>query len=112
LFGFTEWCSAVTNNGNVESCQKAEEWDWTQYKPAGIDGSKFYTYLFMAEIASFCALAIWFIIAILSGRNFKRRLFQARAAQYYFTDDRMVYPAPMQEIPVYEMKSEQGSRYL
>ena len=52
------------------------------------------------------------MIAILSGRNFKRRLFQARAAQYYFTDDRMVYPGPMQEIPVYEMKSEQESRYL
>ena len=32
------------------SCKDAEKWDWTQYKPAGIDGSKFYTFLFMAEV--------------------------------------------------------------
>ncbi|XP_020620247.1 transmembrane protein 179B-like [Orbicella faveolata] len=112
VIGFTEWCSSVTNNGNVESCQNAEKWDWTQYTPADIDGSKFYTYLFMAEVASFCVVVIWFIIVILSGRNFKQRLLQARAAQYYITDGRMVYPVPIQEIPVYEIKSEQGSRYL
>ncbi|KAL9954322.1 hypothetical protein ACROYT_G041843 [Oculina patagonica] len=112
VMGFTEWCNSVTNNGNVESCQKAEKWDWTQYTPADIDGSKFYTFLFMAEIASFCAVVIWFIVVILSGRNFKRRLLELRAAEYYLTDDRIVYPPPIQEIPVYEVKSERGSRYL
>ena len=32
------------------SCQKAEKWDWAHYTPADIDGSKFYTYLLMAEV--------------------------------------------------------------
>ena len=34
----------------IFSCKEAEKWDWNLYTPAGIDGSKFYTYLFMAEV--------------------------------------------------------------
>ena len=72
--------------------------------------------LSLPQIASFCAVVIWFVIVILSGRNFKQRLLEAKAAKYHLTDKRMVYSPPnVQEIPVYpvyEFQSERGSRYM
>ncbi|CAH3177287.1 unnamed protein product [Porites evermanni] len=114
VIGLTEWCNSVENNGNVESCKDAEKWDWTLFSPTGIDGSKFYTHLFMAEIASIASVVIWFIILILSGRNFKQSLLNVRAAEYYLNEERMsyMYPPPIQDIPVYEVKSDGGSRFL
>ena len=35
------------------SCKEAEKWNWPSYTPSGMDGSKFYTYLFMAEVINF-----------------------------------------------------------
>jgi len=119
VIGLTEWCSSIENDGNAESCEEAEKWEWSIYTPAGLDGSKFYTYLFMAEIASICSTVIWFIIVVLSGRNFKQGLFNARAAEYYLAEERMhymyppaLYPPAIQDIPIYEVKSDGGSRYL
>ena len=35
------------------SCKEAEKWNWLSYTPSGMDGAKFYTYLFMAEVINF-----------------------------------------------------------
>lgn len=35
------------------SCKEAEKWDWLSYTPTGMDGAKFYTYLFMAEVINY-----------------------------------------------------------
>lgn len=112
ITGFNKWCNSVTNNGNIERCKNAERWDWTVYRPVGIDGRSFYTHLFIAEVASYSALGIWFIITVFSGRNFKKSLFEMKASEYYITDERMAYSSPIQEIPFYEVTSDRGSRYL
>ncbi|XP_068731530.1 transmembrane protein 179B-like [Montipora capricornis] len=116
VIGFTKWCNSVENNGNVESCIEAQKWDWSHYTPSGIDGTQFYTYLFMVEIASICCVLLWFIIVILSGRNFKQGLLNARLEEYYLHEERLHYmhpqPAPTQDVPNYEVRSDRGSRFL
>lgn len=34
----------------IYRCKNAERWDWTVYRPVGIDGRNFYTHLFIAEV--------------------------------------------------------------
>lgn len=34
----------------IYRCKNAERWDWTVYRPVGIDGRSFYTHLFIAEV--------------------------------------------------------------
>lgn len=66
----------------------------------------------MAEVASYSALGIWFIIVMFSGINFKKNLFEMKASENYLTDERMAYSSPIREIPFYEVTSDRGSRYL
>lgn len=113
VIGLTEWCNSVKNNGNVGSCKEAEKWNWPSYTPSGMDGAKFYTYLFMAEIASICSVLLWFIIVILSARNFKQDLLNIRLEEYYLNEERLHYmqQQPVQDDPRFEVRSERGSRY-
>ncbi|XP_015773791.1 PREDICTED: uncharacterized protein LOC107352003 [Acropora digitifera] len=95
------------------SCKEAEKWNWPSYTPSGMDGAKFYTYLFMAEIASICSVLLWFIIVILSARNFKQDLLNIRLEEYYLNEERLHYmqQQPVQDDPRFEVRSERGSRY-
>ena len=71
--------------------------------------------IILSQIASIASVVIWFLILILSGRNFKQSLLNARAAEYYLNEERMSYmynPPPIHDIPVYEVKSDGGSRFL
>ena len=70
--------------------------------------------MILSQIASIASVLIWFIILILSGRNFKQSLLNVRAAEYYLNEERMsyMYPPPIQDMPAYEVKSDGGSRFL
>ena len=45
------------------SCKEAEKWNWPSYTPSGMDGAKFYTYLFMAEVINFNSSYFNFVFA-------------------------------------------------
>ncbi|XP_032228655.1 uncharacterized protein LOC5504456 [Nematostella vectensis] len=77
VVGFTEWCKSIKNTGKITSCRDAQDLDWSKYSPQPLDGSMFHTYLSMVEISCYCTVAVWFLVALMCGKQLRQWLEEA-----------------------------------